>query len=72
VRSHAERGNEAKEIGKKIRGFSSRGELLAFFLRRYGAGRLLDDQQAHHLQHLIDRHSPEELGIASPLRSRRA
>jgi transposase len=40
--------------------------------RPLGAGRLLNDQQAHHLQHLIDRHSPEELGIASPLWSRRA
>src|SRR5262245_49784969 len=40
--------------------------------RPLGAGRLLDDQQAHHLQHLIDHHSPEELGIASPLWSRRA
>lgn len=40
--------------------------------RPLGAGRLLDDQQAHRLQHLIDHHSPEELGIASPLWSRRA
>jgi transposase len=40
--------------------------------RPLGAGRLLNDQQAHHLQDLIDHHSPEELGIASPLWSRRA
>lgn len=40
--------------------------------RPLGAGRLLNDHQANRLQHLIDRHSPEELGIASPLWSRRA
>ncbi len=40
--------------------------------RPLGSGRLLDDQQARRLQELIDHHSPEELGIASPLWSRRA
>jgi transposase len=37
-----------------------------------GAGRTLTDQQADHLQQLLDTHSPEGLGIASPLWSRRA
>src|SRR5215472_15158408 len=40
--------------------------------RPLGSGRLLDDQQARRLQGLIDRHSPEEVGIAAPLWSRRA
>jgi transposase len=40
--------------------------------RPLGSGRLLDDRQARRLQGLIDRHSPEELGIAAPLWSRRA
>jgi transposase len=40
--------------------------------RPLGSGRLLDDQQAQHLQELIDGHSPEDLGIAAPLWSRRA
>jgi transposase len=40
--------------------------------RPLGSGRLLDDQQARRLQGLIDRHSPEDLGIAAPLWSRRA
>jgi transposase len=40
--------------------------------RPLGSGRLLDDEQAHHLQHLLDHHSPQELGIAAPLWSRRA
>src|SRR5262245_55816843 len=37
-----------------------------------GSGRLLPDDQASHIQHLIDHHSPEELGIPAPLWSRRA
>ncbi len=40
--------------------------------RPLGSGRLLDDQQANRLQDLIDHHSPEQLGIAAPLWSRRA
>jgi transposase len=40
--------------------------------RPLGSGRALNDQQASHLQHLIDSKSPEELGIACPLWSRRA
>jgi transposase len=40
--------------------------------RPLGSGRALNDEQANRLQHLIDNHSPEELGIASPLWSRRA
>ena len=39
---------------------------------RVGSGRTLSDDQARHLQDLIDDHSPEELGIPSPLWSRRA
>jgi transposase len=37
-----------------------------------GSGRTLNDEQASRLQHLIDNHSPEQLGIACPLWSRRA
>jgi transposase len=40
--------------------------------RPVGSGRTLSEEQAQHLQQLIDDHSPEELGIASPLWSRRA
>jgi transposase len=40
--------------------------------RPLGSGRTLDDQQASHIQHLIDNNSPNQLGIASPLWSRRA
>src|SRR5690242_8226637 len=40
--------------------------------RPLGSGRSLDDQQASHIQHLIDSNSPSDLGIASPLWSRRA
>jgi transposase len=39
--------------------------------RPAGSGRL-SDEQARHLQPLLDAHSPEDLGIASPLWSRRA
>jgi transposase len=37
-----------------------------------GAGRLLSDEQAEHIRQLLRSHSPEELGIAAPLWSRRA
>jgi transposase len=40
--------------------------------RPQGSGRTLTDQQANHLQQLLDTHSPEDLGIAAPLWSRRA
>ncbi len=40
--------------------------------RPVGTGRTLSDEQARHLQDQIDNHSPEALGIASPLWSRRA
>jgi transposase len=40
--------------------------------RPVGTGRTLSDEQARHLQALIDDHSPEALGIPSPLWSRRA
>src|SRR3954470_11375354 len=40
--------------------------------RPVGTGRTLSDEQAHHIQDRIDHHSPEELGIPSPLWSRRA
>jgi transposase len=40
--------------------------------RPLGSGRTLNDAQAQHLQELIDAHSPEELGIAAPLWTRRA
>lgn len=37
-----------------------------------GVGRRLDDQQAQHLQDLLDQYRPEDLGLAAPLWSRRA
>lgn len=37
-----------------------------------GSGAALSDEQAAHIQRLIDTQSPEDLGIASPLWSRRA
>jgi transposase len=40
--------------------------------RPQGSGRTLSDEQGSHLQQLLDGHSPEELGIAAPLWSRRA
>lgn len=40
--------------------------------RPLGSGRTLNDEQAAHLQELLDANSPEQLGIASPLWSRRA
>jgi transposase len=40
--------------------------------RPVGSGRTLTDEQATHLQHRIDEHSPEQLGIAAPLWTRRA
>jgi transposase len=40
--------------------------------RPLGSGRLLSDQQASHIQSLLDNHSPEDLGIAAPLWNRRA
>jgi transposase len=40
--------------------------------RPVGSGRLLSEEQAAHLQHLIDEHSPHDCGIASPLWTRRA
>jgi transposase len=40
--------------------------------RPLGSGRTLNDQQAAHLQQLLEEKSPEDLGIASPLWSRRA
>jgi transposase len=40
--------------------------------RPLGAGRALADEQAAHLQQLLDEKSPEELGIAAPLWGRRA
>ena len=40
--------------------------------RPIGTGRTLSDDQSRRLQGLIDDHSPEELGIPSPLWSRRA
>jgi transposase len=40
--------------------------------RPVGSGRTLSDEQARHIQNQIDNHSPEELGIPSPLWSRRA
>ena len=40
--------------------------------RPVGTGRTLSDEQAAHLRDLIDHHSPEKLGIPSPLWSRRA
>lgn len=40
--------------------------------RPRGSGRSLDDSQSQRLQRLIDGNTPEELGIASPLWTRRA
>ena len=40
--------------------------------RAVGSGRTLSAVRARLIQHLIDHHSPEELGIPSPLWSRRA
>jgi transposase len=40
--------------------------------RPTGSGRLLDDTQARHLQELLDTKTPEQLGIAAPLWTRRA
>src|SRR5512135_1061039 len=40
--------------------------------RPVGSGRMLSDEQGRYIQDLIDDHSPEELGLPSPLWSRRA
>ncbi len=40
--------------------------------RPVGTGRILTDDQAAHLQQLLDHHHPEDLGIAAPLWTRRA
>jgi len=40
--------------------------------RPVGSGRTLTDDQASHIQQLIDENSPKDLGIAAPLWSRRA
>jgi transposase len=40
--------------------------------RPVGSGRILSEEQATHLQQFLDTKSPEDLGIASPLWSRRA
>jgi transposase len=40
--------------------------------RPVGSGRILTEEQAQRLQQLIDHNSPEDLGIACPLWSRRA
>jgi transposase len=40
--------------------------------RPVGSGRTLSDQQSEHIQQLIDNNSPEKLGVACPLWSRRA
>jgi transposase len=40
--------------------------------RPVGEGRTLRDEQAAHIQQLLDTHSPEQLGIAAALWSRRA
>jgi transposase len=40
--------------------------------RPLGSGRLLSDQQARHIQGLLDNHGPEDLGIPAPLWNRRA
>lgn len=37
-----------------------------------GSGRILSDEQADHIQRLLRTHTPEELGIAAPLWTRRA
>lgn len=40
--------------------------------RPVGSGRILNDEQAQHLQQMIQDHVPEDWGIASPLWTRRA
>src|SRR5262249_34888831 len=40
--------------------------------RPKGSGRALTDEQGHHLRRLLDGHSPEQLGVAAPLWTRRA
>lgn len=40
--------------------------------RPVGSGRILSDEQARHIQEQIDDHSPEELGIAAAVWSRKA
>ena len=40
--------------------------------RPLGSGRLLSDDQARRIQHLLDHHDPEALGIPAPLWNRRA
>ena len=40
--------------------------------RPLGSGRLLSDEQARHIQGLLDKHGPGDLGIPAPLWSRRA
>jgi transposase len=40
--------------------------------RPIGSGRSLSDEQASHIQRLLDANSPEDVGVASPLWSRRA
>jgi transposase len=40
--------------------------------RPLGSGRTLTDEQAAHLQQTLDGHSPEQVGIAAPLWTRRA
>jgi len=40
--------------------------------RPVGSGRTLSDEQGRRIQELIDEHSPEDLGVHSPLWSRRA
>jgi transposase len=40
--------------------------------RPVGTGRTLSNEQAAHIQDLLDQHNPEQLGIAAPLWSRRA
>jgi transposase len=40
--------------------------------RPLGSGRTLNDEQAAHIQHLIDNNNPETLGVHCPLWSRRA
>jgi transposase len=40
--------------------------------RPLGRGRLLCPEQEHHCQECLDQHNPDDLGIASPLWSRRA
>src|SRR5947209_20440286 len=40
--------------------------------RPLGSGRMLTDEQAAHIQQLIDQHSPQQLAIPAPLWSRGA